>query len=208
MNSMQSMQRRFLERGEVEIRRGIRRVLVMIFVSSLGALIAFAGAFVFKWTLENGVQDLWEVGQLVFGGVIFLIGVGCVVAHPLAPIAPYTRRLGRIRITREGIDTAGVLVPWYAVESAKTLISAGASFVEEVHIVLVPKHVAPQVVWSDGSKCGQWQADYSNERRELTLWHAELNVRPKTLAKFLMWARRECTGPLPHERSDLNFEQL
>lgn len=191
MNSLKNLQRRLAENGEVELKRGVRWVGNSILVFGFSASVVFVCAGALRMTWEEGIHSAGDVAELLVIGFFFLFGVLCAIAYPLSPFVPVLRKMGRMRITREGFEIAGIWAPWQAIEDTELIFVDRAGIFAYPQILFVPESEASQVVWDDGSKSGRQQAEFTNSRRVLSLCNADLNVRPKTLCTFLMWARDE-----------------
>ncbi|QGU03071.1 hypothetical protein CKALI_11125 [Corynebacterium kalinowskii] len=209
MNSLKSMQRRFRDIGEVVLTAGWRSTVFAFFGFGLGLAGLCSSALIFGRLVDSNVpvgeralSAVWAI-FLGFSGLLFLIGA-------VMMLTGWHRRVHRLRVTRQGLHMAGLTVPWEGIYAAELHDFPRGRFKNwrVLYLTLAPKNRATQVAWDDGSKNGQKLVESVNESRAVTFFTHVLNVRSKTLLKFVVWARRECAGPLPHERSDLNFEQL
>lgn len=201
MNSLKSVQRRFVEQGEVEFRHGAKAVFWTLTMPPLAALCF--------WTVSIYIQEFVRgnfsrgdaaaaIGMsilLLTGGVMFLIGF-------VLMCLPSYHRNHRLRVTRAGVQMSGLRVPWQSVLGIEKYTVDPRGVVRHVRLRLLPTSAAEQVVWHDGSAVGQKLADAGNSSRELILFTSNLNVRPRTLRTFLKWVyEQEC--PAQHE---FNFQ--
>lgn len=209
MNSLKSMQRRFRENGEVVLTAGWRSTVLAVLGFGLGLTGLYACGLILGRLLdgtvpvgEGALSTLWAI-FLGFSGLFLLVGA-------VMMLTGWHRRVHRLRVTRQGLHMAGLIVPWEMIYAAELhdLPRGRLNTFRVLYLTLAPKNRATQVAWDDGSKNGQKLVESVNESRAVTFFTHVLNVRSKTLLKFVVWARRECAGPFPSERSDLNFEQL
>ncbi|QGU03072.1 hypothetical protein CKALI_11130 [Corynebacterium kalinowskii] len=195
MNSLKNLQKHFAEQEEVVLTGGVRTVFIVVYLSLMGS-VGLAASYL---AIDQFLHSDWVfgVGEGIFFGLFGILHLG-VLAKLLTRLL---RRTYSLRISRQGISMKGMFVPWESVYSFSLRdVTGPKSFsVHALQLTLVPKDWVAQVAWDDGSPLGRKTAASVIEERGITLPTYVLSVRPKTLLKFVTWARREYAGPFPYE---------
>lgn len=178
MNSLNSVRRRFAASGEVVFKPGIKTAILGFFGGALAlSCVALGIGVVATWS-----GDPYDIATAfaVAVGALALLGFGSFLAFGLVRLMRPSYRMGlRMRVTRAGIEMAGLRIPWRSIANFETHKVDPRGTTKWLDVELCGD------VADDGSAAGQSLARTSNKLRRVILTTSYLNVRHGTLLKFL-----------------------
>lgn len=180
-----------MERGEVHFKLGMRWMLWLLALF-LGGVLFFLPGIGFLWLHES-------LAQVIVGGLLAISGGYGLVFPFFAILNPKVHRNHRMRVSRDGIEMAGVRIPWHAIDEID-IFAEGYGHARTNHTVVL----LSQAISHDGSQDGQRLAAQANQGGRILLFTGRMNVWAFTLRDFLKWVKLECTP----NATDLCFESM
>lgn len=204
MNTLSNLQQRYLDRGEVTLKPGTRNALFTLMVFGMVCFCLYAGSVLIQKHFAGSLQVDNPIGALLAAFLLIPFGIFGLIGCVFLLLRPFKRAF-ELRVTKDGLQMAGLQVPWWSIVAIESYYAGSRQFEKHVELTFVSEAQAPRVVSDDGSTSGAKLADTVNASRVVILDTQMLNVRSKTLVAFLRWVSNRESPVLP---GALRFEPM